>query len=287
MLRDVERSSIFFFALLTAAIVIAFGSSPPPTSATELHRITEKSRFHGKTMLVGIVLPEGCLPGHVCSASLVTDPDDFADTRGIVVRKIRVPERRSSNGHAVLRGLVVATNTEKDQSAAGPVTFKAPGEGSAAQLDLTVALAESRDQTVDVPVGRLPQERERHREPRPSMQPVVPDSGLLIVHDSFTGDSRETRIKVNDVEIPTLAQSQSVLAIAPAGALHTGRNDLEITNGGRTSDYRAWNPDVSIDADQTTLQQGESTQFRVKVELGRDPAQLLVTEWHDTVNNPE
>ena len=87
MLRDVERSSIFFFALLTAAIVIAFGSSPPPTSATELHRITEKSRFHGKTMLVGIVLPEGCLPGHVCSASLVTDPDDFADTRGIVVRK--------------------------------------------------------------------------------------------------------------------------------------------------------------------------------------------------------
>jgi len=271
MRLDVPRSCIVFCALLAATLAIALGSSTSPTAATESGRVSRERPFHGKTMLVGIVLPEGCLPGHTCSASLVTNPDDFADTPGIAVREIQVPDHRTTGGHATLRGLVVATNLEKDQPAAGPIAFKAPERGSPPLLDLTVAIAELPNEIVDVPVGQLPPERTRGRREHPSMPPIVPDSGVLIVRDRFTGDSRETQIKVNGSEVPSLAQSQSVLAIAPREALHSGKNDVEITNGGRTTYYEAWNPDVSIDADKTTLEQGESTQFRVKVKLGVIP----------------
>src|SRR5712692_302947 len=258
--RAGARTGLLLLVLSCITIVLPLVISRAATQA-----------YRGKTMLAGIVLPEGCLPNHLCTASLVTNPDEIAGTPGVVVRKIRVPEHKDSRGHATLEGEIVSTAEGKYQPADGPITFTVPQTGAPSALSLEVALANAPQETVVVPIRELPPQHENAPAKGGTMAPVVPNNGVCIVHDKFTGDGHATSIKVNGAEVPTLAQSQGVLAFAPGARLRRGENRIAVTNGGSTKTYKAWVPDLTIDADKTTLEQNESTHFRVKLNLGLIP----------------
>jgi len=258
--RAGARTGLLPFELACVMIVLTLGISRAATQP-----------YHGKTMLVGIVLPEGCLPKHPCTASLVANPDEITGTRGVVVRKVRVPEHKDSHGHATLEGEVISSAHGEHQQAGGPTTFVVPETGASTVLSLEVALANEPDETVPVPIRELPPPHENTPAKQPAMAPLVPDNGVCVVHDEFTGDGRATRIKVNGADVPALAESPSVLAFAPEDALQTGQNRIVVVDGGTTKTYEAWAPDLTIDSNKTTLEQNESTQFRVKLDLGRMP----------------
>jgi YD repeat-containing protein len=269
--RSKARASLFLIELgilalvLLAAIEIAPGKRPAAQVASAATRT-----YHGKTMLVGMVLPEGCVAGRPCTGRLVTNPDEIAGTSGIVVSKVRVPIRKDAHGHAVLTGEVVATNKGEAQPADGPFTFIAPEIGASA-FSIVVAIADRPDETIDLPIGELRKSRPRKNPERPAMAPVVPDNGVCMVHDKLTGDGHATRIKVNGREVRALAESPTLLAFAPDGAIRGGENEIAVTDGGSTKTYKAWQPDLSISADKTTLAQDETTAFRVKVKTGIIP----------------
>ena len=226
--------------------------------------------FRGKTMLVGVVLAEGCDPNHSCTAGLVTNPDEIAGTPGVVVKKVEVPERRNARGHATLQGIVVASNDAKRQPADGPITFVTPESGTATAIALDVALVDNPEEPVSVPIDELPPHR-KHRE-EASAPPMLPDNGVCIVHDKYSGNSHATGVSINGTDVPVLAESQAMTVFRPGDAAKTGENEYTITDGGVAKTCKLTSPSISIAASQTTLEQNQATQFQVTLsDLGSIP----------------
>ena len=220
--------------------------------------------YRGKTVLVGVVIAAGCVPNHTCTASLVPNPDEIASTPGLIVRKVRVPERKNPRGHATLQGQVVATNQAKRQPADGPITFTTPEAGTASALALEIALADKPDEPVRVSIDELPPPRRKPGD-KPSAPPVLPDNGICVVHDNFSGNGHATKVKINGTDVPVLAESQELTAFRPGNAARSGDNEYAITDNGVTKTYKLTAPSVSISAGQTTLEQNQSTKFQVTV----------------------
>src|SRR5712692_10103136 len=234
--------------------------------------------FTGKTMLVGVVIAEGCVPGQTCTASLVPNPDEIVGTPGVVVKKVKVPERLNTRGHATLQGEVVASNQAKRQPADGPITFITPETGAATAFGFEVALTDRPEEPVSVPIDELPPS---HRKPskEASAPPVLPDNGVSVVHDKFSGNGHATKVSVNGTDVPVLAESQDMTAFRPGSAAKTGENEYTVTDHGVTKTYKLSAPTVSIKADQTTLEQNQSTQFHVTVS---DVSGIPSSSWNST-----
>lgn len=255
------RGGCFCFDAGEEALAMAGGTGIPAGEEFAARR-----PFTGKTMLVGIVLAEGCLPGHTCTAGIVTNPDELEGTKDVVVKKVRVPERETARGHATLKGIVVSSNQATRQPADGPITFTTPEGGAAAALALDVALADEPEEPVSVPIDELPPSHRKHHE-EASAPPVLPDNGVCAVHDKFSGDGHSTKVAVNGTDVPVLAESQEVTLFRPGNAAKAGDNEYTITDNGVTKTYKLTAPSVSISASQTTLEQNQSAQFQVTVTL--------------------
>jgi hypothetical protein len=253
------RSGCFCLGTDEETLAMASEGALPAGEEYAAHR-----PFRGKTMLVGVVLAEGCVPNETCTASLVANPDTLAGTPGIVVEKVRVPEHRNSRGHATLQGEVVASDQAKRQPADGPITFITPETGAATALALDVALADNPDEPVSVPIEELPPSRRKHHE-EASAPPMIPDNGVCVVHDKYSGDGHATRVRVNGTDVAVLAESPEMTVFRPGDAANAGENKFTVTDSGVTKTYRLSSPTVSITAGQTTLQQDQSTQFQVTV----------------------
>jgi hypothetical protein len=260
------RAGCFCFGDDEEALAMAVGAAPPAGEEFAVHR-----PYTGKTMLVGVVLAEGCVPGRTCTASLVANPDLIEGTPGLVVKKVKVPERRNARGHATLQGEVVASNNANRQPADGPITFITPATGVATALTFDVALADQPDEPVSVPVAELPPTHEKHAE-QPSAPPVLPDNGVVVVHDKYSGNGHATKVSVNGTDVPVLAESQEMTAFRPVSAVKDGENEYTVTDKGVTRTYKLSAPSIAIKANQTTLEQNQSTGFQVTVsELGGIP----------------
>jgi hypothetical protein len=203
------RAGCFCLDAGEQALAMAGGAGLPAGEEFAAHR-----PFTGKTMLVGVVLAEGCLPGHTCTAGIVTNPDEFEGTKDVAVKKVRVPERETARGHATLKGIVVSSNQAKRQPADGPITFTTPESGAAAALALDVALADEPEEPVSVPIDELPPSHRKHHE-EASAPPVLPDNGVCAVHDKFSSDGHSTKVAVNGSDVPVLAESQEVTLFRP------------------------------------------------------------------------
>jgi len=260
------RAGCFCFGDDEQALAMAADIALPAGEEFATHR-----PYRGKTMLVGVVLAEGCVPGHTCTASLVANPDLIEGTPGLVVKKVRVPERLNARGHATLQGEVVASNHAKRQPADGPITFVTPETGVTTALALDVALADQPEESVSVPIDELPPEHKKHAD-TPSAPPVLPDNGVCVVHDKYSGNGHATKVSVNGTEVPVLAESQGMTAFRPGSAAKTGENEYTVTDNGVTRTYKLSAPSIAIKANQTTLEQNQSTGFQVIVsDLGGIP----------------
>jgi hypothetical protein len=217
-------------------------------------------------MLVGLVVARGCEPKKPCTASFVTNPKDVPDTPDMVVEEVRVPEHRDARGHATLRGQVVATDQAKRQPAQGPVTFTPSiEEEQAGGVVMEMALADKPNEPVEVSIENLPPVTPEHHHERASAPPVLPDSGICVVHDKFSGNGHATRISLNGTQLPVFVESPSMVAFIPGDVAKTGANEFTVTDNGISKTYEVWNPAVTIAADKSTLERRESTAFYVNV----------------------
>jgi hypothetical protein len=250
------------------ALAMAAGVSLP--AGQELASVKARP-YSGKTMLVGEVIAAGCEPGHTCTVSLVANPDEIVGTPDLIVRKVEVPARKNARGHATLKGQVAATNHAKRQPADGPITIEVPPEIPASGMALEISLLDTPDEALRVPIDKLPPAR-RSKEATPSAPPVLPENGICVVHDKFSGNGHATKIKVNGSEVPVLAESQELTAFRPGDAVKSGNNEYSISDGGVTKTYKLSSPSVSITAGQTTLEQNGSTSVKVTIsDLGGIP----------------
>ncbi len=263
------RSGCFCLGAEETLLAMLLGTTP---KTGEAYAAVPERPYHGKTMLVGLVLPRGCVPEKPCTASFVTNPQSIPDTPDMVVEEARVPEHRDGHGHATMRGEIVASKQAKRQPANGAVTFTPTGEEEAAAateiataMALEVALVDKPDEPATVPIENLPPPSEEQPHKRASAPPVIPDSGICVVHDTLSGNGHATKIGVNGTDVPVFVESPSLVAFKPGDAAQTGKNEFTVTDDGTTKTYEAWDPALAIEANQTTLEQNQSTQFRVKL----------------------
>jgi hypothetical protein len=251
-----------------------------PTTGEEYAAAPERP-FRGEAMLAGIVYAPGCVPDELCTARLVPEAEakEIKKTsKELVVEEVSVPEFLGSHAHAKFRGQVVNTKQAKRQPADGPLTFKMPPTGTTGTamtaMTLVVTPPDKPDERVTVPIENLPPPSEKQPYKHASAPPVIPDNGICVVHDQLSGNGHATKISMNGTNVPVFVESPSEVAFRPGDVAQTGKNEFTITDQGTTKTYEAWNPALTIDANQNTLEQNQSTQFHVRVTgLGGIPGQ--------------
>ncbi len=205
-------------------------------------------------MLAGIVYAPGCVPGELCTAHFVPEREakEIKKTSDFAVAEVRVPKHQDAHGHATLHFMVVNTDQAKHQPADGPVTFKVPlaetTTAAATAMAFDVALADKPDEPMIVPVENLPPATEEQPHKHASAPPVIPDSGICVVHDTLSGNGHATKIGVNGTDVPVFVESPSLVAFKPGDAAQTGKNEFTVTDDGTTKTYEAWDPALAIEA---------------------------------------
>jgi hypothetical protein len=271
------RSGCFCLGAKEELLAALLGTTPG--TGEEYAGVPERP-FRGKTELDGIVYAPGCVPDELCTARPVPEAEakEIKKTSDLAVEEVSVPEFLGSRGHKKFHGQVVDTKQAKRQPADGPLTFKMPPTGTTGTamtaMTLVVTPPDKPDERVTVPIENLPPPSEKQPYKHASAPPVIPDNGICVVHDQLSGNGHATKISMNGTNVPVFVESPSEVAFRPGDVAQTGKNEFTITDQGTTKTYEAWNPALTIDANQNTLEQNQSTQFHVRVTgLGGIPGQ--------------
>jgi len=101
------------------------------------------------------------------------------------------------------------------------------------------------------------------------MLPVMPDSGIALVHGPFHGDASKTRIAVNGEPAKVLAETAREVFFEPHH-LRDGHNNVTVSEGSRTASLAFVAPKLAIGAAKTMLSENESTDIKVTVSALND-----------------
>ena len=213
-----------------------------------------------RAVLLGVVVPRQARPGERISGRLVSNPDDYKDIPGLVVAPVEMNIAVDAAGKPRLDQAYLDNGYGKSP-ASSSFTATVPTDGS--PLSLTCGTgAVSKRVRLPIEAATNPPAASEHY----TMQPIVPDSGVSVVHGHFDGDSRNTEISVDGVAAMVVAESSDAAYYVLPEQTADGRNRVLLKQDGKTVRWDVFQPDVEISADRSTLHQGESTQFKVTVD---------------------
>lgn len=220
---------------------------------------------HTRTTMVMLVIPADRRPGELITGRLVEHGDQFKSMPGLSVVAVKVPVHEGHRGRAVLHGVVIDTDTARNQPADGPITMTVP---AAPSIPLVLALTDAPTERTRVEVPSKPATpppysgAERIKQ-EPAMMPVIPDGGVCLIKGKFRGDGGATRVSVNDTPVAIVAESPREVYFQPPATIAAGKNVVTIVEGARRSTFDLFVPHLSIAAGQTVLRQDESTNIWV------------------------
>lgn len=225
---------------------------------------------HGAALAVFLVVPADRRPGDLITGRLVERGDRYKSMSGLSVVAVNVPVHEGYHGRAVLHGVVIDTDTAKNQPADGPITMTVP---TAPTIPIVVALTDVPTERINLEVPSTPASPKPHRgvgrgernptDQKPAMMPVIPDGGVCLIKGKFRGDGGATRVKVNDKPVAVVAESPREVYFQPPANIPTGKNIVTIIEGRKRATFDLFVPKLSIAAGQTVLKQGESTNISV------------------------
>ncbi|HEY6395138.1 MAG TPA: hypothetical protein VIX12_06940 [Candidatus Binataceae bacterium] len=218
-------------------------------------------------MPAGFILPSDRRPGETCTGILVSNPEDYAGIPGLTVVNMEIPEHLK-NGRAELAGMVVDTNRQKRQRADGPIVFDNPAGAAEGPVSVEVAISDRPNEKTRQVLARLSDSQnllKRSSPARFTIAPIMPDTGVSVVHGPFSGAGTATRVIVNDTPAEIVAENPGEVFFQPANDMTEGGNPVRVIEGEREESFYVYLPELQIDADKTALHKGESTAFRVKL----------------------
>jgi hypothetical protein len=213
-----------------------------------------------RAVLVGVVLPRRANPGNRVSGSLTSHPNDYKSIPGLIVAPVSMVLPVDEHGKPDLSDAYIDAGSGRGPGGSR-FTATVPSDGS--PLELTCGSHEAAKRI------RFPIEPQTET-PSSSgytMQPIAPDSGVSVIHGTFDGDSDRTEIRVNDTRAKVVAESPDAAFYSIPSNSVNGRNRVTLTQDGKTYSWDMYQPDVEIGAGKTALEQGESTSFKVTVNL--------------------
>jgi hypothetical protein len=259
-----SRASTPFKAVAAGAIAAAFSALMVAVLASGAIAAARRA------VLLGVVVPRQARPGERISGRLVSNPDDYKDIPGLVVAPVEMNIAVDAAGKPRLDQAYIDNGYGKSP-ASSSFTATVPTDGS--PLSLTCGTgAVSKRVRLPIEAATNPPAASEHY----TMQPIVPDSGVSVVHGHFDGDSRSTEISVDGVAAMVVAESSDAAYYVLPEQTADGRNRVLLKQDGKTVSWDVFQPDVEISADRSTLHQGESTQFKVTVDALE---QMPASDW--------
>src|ERR1051325_4594813 len=236
----------------------------------------------GSTMVdVGVVVPSRVINGEMISASVVTNPRDFASIATLQVVPAQVPAISGINVRELLRQYRVQVQDGQYFSMEGPFSFRAMDN-----TQLKIARVDVNNGPVTIvqiplkltPAPILPPDY-GYRTP-----PLTLPGAVYTIHGPLSGDTIGTKITVNGTEAKILAESpREVFCFVPAST-QVGPADWVLEDGGRRTRLKTWVLALQMSADKLKLMKGESTAFHVYI---KGVETIAKEAWFGSGNVPE
>jgi hypothetical protein len=206
---------------------------------------------------VGVVVPTEVITGEMVSASMVTNPRDFAGIAGLEVVPAKLPGVSAGDAANPLHNYLV-NGTPADQ----PFTFTVSPN---VVLQVRSANPASQPQiNVDIPVffpGAItPRSFEGFR-----MGPMSLPGAMQLIHGPLSGDSSHTSVDVGGKAARIWCESPRALYFNVPAAAPVGPNVVTVNDHGRKTRLKTWNLALVMSADRLKLKRGESTAFHVLI----------------------
>lgn len=241
-------------AIATASMLAAFATLTVAWHASGALAATRRA------VLLGVVVPRHASPGERISGRLVSNPDDYKPIPGLVVVPVEMNLPVDDSGKPRLDEAYVDDGNGRT-AASTAFTAIVPTDGSSLGLRCGTGEVSKRIRLPIEGTSRPPVESGRYM-----MQPIVPDSGVSVVHGRFDGDSGNTALTVNGVAATIVAESSDEAYYSLPSGTAEGRNRVVLRQDGKTFNWDVFQPDVAISADRNTLRERESTNFKVTVD---------------------
>jgi hypothetical protein len=241
-------------AIATAAMLAAFATLTVAWHASGALAATRRA------VLLGVVVPRHASPGEQISGRLVSNPDDYKPIPGLIVVPVEMNVPVDGSGKPRLDQAYV-DNGNGRTAASAAFTAIVPTDGSSLGLRCGTGEVSKRIRLPIEGTSRPPVESGRYM-----MQPIVPDSGVSVVHGRFDGDSGNTALSVNGVAATIVAESSAEAYYSLPSGTAEGRNRVVLKQDGKTFKWDVFQLDVEISADRNTLRERESTNFKVTVD---------------------
>ncbi|MBV8206534.1 MAG: hypothetical protein JO041_07065 [Acidobacteria bacterium] len=250
-------------------------TSSPAVAATSA--VVAASAVAYTATLVGVVLPSDTQPGEVASATVVTDPADYADVPGLKVVEATVPLATDSHGTVSLDGVVLQTPDGHRQPATGRVLLQTAASATELALNFLRSGEDSplAAKTVELtrPAGAAVSTTATPATAAVSdyhASPVCGEGALQVIHGPLGGDSSVTRVLVDDKPGAIVAENRRAVYWRLPENTAPGAHRLVLQEGEKTlASFPVAVVGLRLTADRLTLVKGETTTVHAQV-LGAD-----------------
>ena len=208
-----------------------------------------------------VVLPSEVITGDRISATMVTNPKDFAGLPGLRLVPAQLPAPAGSTPTDALRQFVVQAGNGPAQAADQPFSFVVTGD-----LILQVRpMHGPADAGVRIPVSFTVPSNPIIRPEGFRIPPISLPGSMQTVRGPFSGDATQTAITANGTPARILAESPYTLYYTVPPAAAAGVSEIVINDHGRRTRLKTWNVALQMSADRLQLKRGESTAYHVFV----------------------
>lgn len=215
------------------------------------------------TIDVGVLVPTEVVTGETLSASIVTNPRDFAGIAGLRVIPAQLPRVTGGDTANPLHDyLIDGIPGRSPQPADQPFTFaatpnlmlqvKSARPGSGPQVNVSIP--------VSFPGGVTPRSFEGFR-----MPPISLPGAMQLIRGPFSGDRSTTSVEIGSNAARIWCESPRALYFNIPANTPIGANLVTINDRGHKTRLKTWALALAMSADRLKLKRGESTAFHVLI----------------------
>ena len=227
------------------------------------------------TQLVGLVYDKDNRAGEQLTMSLTTNPKKYQNIPGLGVIEMQAPLKPNASGQATLEGTIVDLGDGRQQSATEPLTIQPASNTTSIPVKLSSSGNPNPLVQSNLPISTSASQTAVTNTGKPSdftTPPVVLNTS--VIHGPLSGNGNATRITVDNQPAKIVAESGKNAYFDLPASMPVASHTVVMQDGGRSAQFPIVNMTLVMQADQTQLQRGQSTNYSATVRIGPLPNEI-------------
>lgn len=232
----------------------------------------ETAQATATTQLVGLVYDRDSRPGDQVTVSLTTDPKKYENIPALGVIEMKVPANSGATVQSTLQGLVIDLGDGRQQPASQPLTIQIAQNSPSVPVRVSQQGNSRPVAQSSMPITQGQSNITVANTGKPSDFTTPPLAQTMsVIHGPLSGDGNATRIAVDNQRASVVTETpRSVYFDLPTNT-PVGSHTLTLEDNGRNAQFPIVNMSLLMQADQLTLQRGQSTNYNATIRLGQTP----------------